>query len=262
MMGIADFAERVGLAPSAVRFYESKGILLPAKRLENGYRCYSEEQVGRAKLINSLRQSGIVLSDIRRFMEAGEDVRVRMLECWRKEAEARLLSIRIANQYLNGFRQDAGSLHLTRWDEPVTMIMQTFTLDKPLQSYTDALEMAAENLRASNLRTQGAGFVRIIESLKHVITIEVGFAVAASAGRRTKSLPQGAHVEVIPPTLFVTVDCSWEDSHVCMQTILYLQRFGFEPSGKRLERHFPHSHKYELMIPVVQSGFRVDLQVT
>lgn len=37
MMTIAQFAERTDMVPSALRFYESKGILIPAERHENGH---------------------------------------------------------------------------------------------------------------------------------------------------------------------------------------------------------------------------------
>lgn len=262
MMSIADFAERTGLPPSTLRFYESKGILRPAERLDNGYRCYTEDQVNHAKLINSLRQSGISLTDIRRFMEAEEIVRAKLLEQWRREAEARMLSIQIANQYLNGIHPNMGSLHLTRWDEPVTLLWQTFTLTKPLNSYSGALGCASDTLRAIKVRTQGTSVIRVIESLKNEIKIEVGFQVAPPIHQIPQSLPLGAYLECIPPTLFITADCSWDDMNVCMRTIRFLQRFGFEPTSKRMERHFPHSSNYELMIPVAQSQFSLDLQVT
>lgn len=61
MMSIAQFAARTGMVPSALRFYESKGILIPAERHDNGYRFYGYHQIQTAKLVNSLRQSGISL---------------------------------------------------------------------------------------------------------------------------------------------------------------------------------------------------------
>jgi len=35
---VAELAERAGIAPSTVRFYERAGLLSPAQRARNGYR--------------------------------------------------------------------------------------------------------------------------------------------------------------------------------------------------------------------------------
>jgi len=35
---VAELAERAGIAPSTVRFYERAGLLSPARRAHNGYR--------------------------------------------------------------------------------------------------------------------------------------------------------------------------------------------------------------------------------
>ncbi|QHT58772.1 MerR family DNA-binding transcriptional regulator [Paenibacillus lycopersici] len=259
MLSIADFAACTGLNPSALRFYESKGLLVPAERLDNGYRRYAASQISQAKMINSLRQSGIGLHEIGRFLHADEASRAVLLKQWRRDTEARMLSVQIAASYLNGIHPSIGSLHLARWEEPVSVLWQPFLLDKPVRSYSEALEQASAGLRACKVQPQGASVIRVAESLRHAIRLEVGFPVK-SAGH--PQLPPGSWIEVIPPTLFVTVDCAWDDMHVCMRTIRYLARFGFEPSGRRLERHFPQLPTYELMIPVSQSRFPLDLQAT
>jgi arsenate reductase len=58
-MKVSELAERAGIAPSAVRWYESVGILPPAARQPNGYREYVEEDVARLRLVVSLRRSGL-----------------------------------------------------------------------------------------------------------------------------------------------------------------------------------------------------------
>ena len=44
-MKIGELARRTGLAASAIRFYESKGLLNAVSRQENGYRDYPLEAV-------------------------------------------------------------------------------------------------------------------------------------------------------------------------------------------------------------------------
>ncbi|HEY4634359.1 MAG TPA: MerR family transcriptional regulator, partial [Candidatus Limnocylindrales bacterium] len=58
-MKVSELAERAGVAPSAVRWYESVGILPPAARQPNGYREYAEEDLARLRLVVSLRRLGL-----------------------------------------------------------------------------------------------------------------------------------------------------------------------------------------------------------
>lgn len=66
-MTISELAERAGIAPSAVRWYESVGILPPATRRPNGYREYVEEDLARLRLVVSLRRLGVGPEDAGRM---------------------------------------------------------------------------------------------------------------------------------------------------------------------------------------------------
>lgn len=61
-------AKRVGIRPSAVRFYERQG-LLAADRLANGYRAYGQEAVGALRFINCAKALGFSLDEIREILE-------------------------------------------------------------------------------------------------------------------------------------------------------------------------------------------------
>lgn len=56
-----DIARIVGIAPSAVRFYERKGILPRAPRGPNGYREYTDDDLCRLRIVVSLRRLGLEL---------------------------------------------------------------------------------------------------------------------------------------------------------------------------------------------------------
>jgi len=58
-MRIAEVAARVGIAPSAVRFYESAGALPRASRARNGYREYDEADLARLRIVITLRRLGL-----------------------------------------------------------------------------------------------------------------------------------------------------------------------------------------------------------
>ena len=82
-MNVSELAREVGIAPSAVRFYERRGILPAAPRHGNGYRRYSDDDLCRLKVVVSLRRLGLELSTAGRLAalcQAGEcDVMARDL---------------------------------------------------------------------------------------------------------------------------------------------------------------------------------------
>jgi MerR family transcriptional regulator, copper efflux regulator len=60
-VNVSDIARMVGIAPSAVRFYERKGILPRAPRQPNGYREYTDDDLCRLRIVVSLRRLGLDL---------------------------------------------------------------------------------------------------------------------------------------------------------------------------------------------------------
>jgi len=75
-MKVSELANRAGIAPSAVRFYEEMGVLPPAPRRPNGYREYGPEELARLRLVVALRRLGLAPVDAGRLatlcMERGE----------------------------------------------------------------------------------------------------------------------------------------------------------------------------------------------
>ncbi|MEY7970691.1 MerR family transcriptional regulator [Saccharomonospora xinjiangensis] len=74
---ISAFAGRVGLTPSALRFYDDCGVLRPAHvDPDSGYRYYDAGQERDAVLLRTLRQAEVPLADITAVL-AGEPDRAR-----------------------------------------------------------------------------------------------------------------------------------------------------------------------------------------
>ena len=75
-MRVSELAQRAGVAASAVRWYESAGILPAPTRQPNGYREYVEEDLARLRLVVSLRRLGLGPEDAGRVarlcLERGE----------------------------------------------------------------------------------------------------------------------------------------------------------------------------------------------
>jgi DNA-binding transcriptional MerR regulator len=72
-MKIQELERKTGLERPSIRFYEKEGLLIP-KRLENGYREYSEEDVVLLKKIKLLRQLGMSVDRIRALQQGNEDL--------------------------------------------------------------------------------------------------------------------------------------------------------------------------------------------
>jgi len=98
-MKIGELAKRSGLAPSAIRFYESRGLLKTASRGLNGYREYQADAVAVLAIIRDAQQAGFSLDEIKQLLP-GEmsnwqhDVLIAALH--RKVADIEALQTRLA----------------------------------------------------------------------------------------------------------------------------------------------------------------------
>ena len=62
-MNVSELGRRVGVAPSALRFYEAEGVLPPPRRGPNGYRTYTDEDLCRVRTLVALRSLGLTLEE-------------------------------------------------------------------------------------------------------------------------------------------------------------------------------------------------------
>lgn len=69
MMTVGAAAKTFGISRTALLYYEKIGLICPSKRADNGYRMYSKDDIGRLKVVMSLRGAGISLTDIRQHLE-------------------------------------------------------------------------------------------------------------------------------------------------------------------------------------------------
>ncbi|MEU6311069.1 MerR family transcriptional regulator [Streptomyces sp. NPDC047014] len=86
-LAIGELARRVGMRPSALRYYESIGLLPPAERAA-GRRVYPAAVVRRIALIRMAQRAGFTLAEIRRLLEA--DSGRGATRQWRALAERKL----------------------------------------------------------------------------------------------------------------------------------------------------------------------------
>jgi DNA-binding transcriptional MerR regulator len=65
MLTIGNVAEKVGIRPSAIRYYETEGIVRPALRAANGYRFYNADAVRTLLFVKRAQALGITLKEIK-----------------------------------------------------------------------------------------------------------------------------------------------------------------------------------------------------
>jgi DNA-binding transcriptional MerR regulator len=67
-MTVTSLARACGLSRTAVLYYESIGLLKPARRTSSNYRVYGERELGRLRRIVAYSRAGLKLSDIRSIL--------------------------------------------------------------------------------------------------------------------------------------------------------------------------------------------------
>lgn len=249
LLTIARFADLTGLAPSALRFYDRRGLLRPARRLPNGYRVYAPEQVAVAHLIHSLRQADVSIADVGEFLSCDADGRRELLAAWRHRLADRLLAMKMADRYLGGVHPEHPQIHLRRWERPSALLWFPATAPPRPLGFIPAILQRRKELRRQDVRVVSSGFVRTLDLVDGCLVGEVGFRVR----RRRATAPQYARVQEVPPTLFATLECGIHDQHAAHRMFRFLDDFGFTPGSLHLERYLPGlTDRYQLMVAVTR----------
>jgi DNA-binding transcriptional MerR regulator len=82
---VSELAERAGVAPSTVRFYERAGLLSPARRAANGYRVFEESALDELAFVNRAKRIGMSLEDIADLVAAWPGGECRSLQARLRE---------------------------------------------------------------------------------------------------------------------------------------------------------------------------------
>lgn len=87
---IGEVARRAGLRTSAIRYYEERGLLRPAERI-NGIRRYDERALERLAVIELAKEAGFRLDEIEQLLAHAGSER----EHWRAMAEGKLAEVEL-----------------------------------------------------------------------------------------------------------------------------------------------------------------------
>jgi len=81
MMAIGEVAERAGVPPSALRFYEHEG-LISSTRTSGGQRRYHREVLRRIAFVRAAQRVGLTLEEIKRALASLPDGRTPTAADW------------------------------------------------------------------------------------------------------------------------------------------------------------------------------------
>ena len=123
----SEFSAATGLSAKALRIYEERG-LLAAARIDpvNGYRRYRSDQVAAASRIALLRQAGISLAEIGRFLARPS---AEVIEGWLADAE---LEITARRRALSALAQAMGLASAARKEKDMTVVIRTVASEEEL----------------------------------------------------------------------------------------------------------------------------------
>jgi MerR family redox-sensitive transcriptional activator SoxR len=105
---IGEFSARAGVAPSALRFYETKG-LVRSTRSAGGQRRYPREELRRVSFVLAAQQVGLSLAEIQEAMASLPDRRVptradwaRLSRSWRPRLDHQIAVLERLRDNLTG----------------------------------------------------------------------------------------------------------------------------------------------------------------
>ena len=132
LVPIGDLARRAGVATSAVRYYERRG-LLDADARQSGQRRYRTETLRRLVFIGMLQDAGLTLDDVGGVLGAST------VDEWKEIAEDRLVALDAEIDRLQRARSYLQGALLCRFDHPLDecAVMGT-EIDRRLQDPRDA----------------------------------------------------------------------------------------------------------------------------
>lgn len=85
-MKVGEVAERAGVSPRLVRYYEAQGLVTPTRQA-NGYRRYDDSHVERVRRIAGLVQAGLATRLIKELFELESAVAEQRPSCPRIVAD-------------------------------------------------------------------------------------------------------------------------------------------------------------------------------
>ncbi len=104
MYSIQDVSKKTGLSAHTLRYYEKEGLITGVERSQGGFRQYTDENLEQLGLICCLKNTGMSLQEIVRFVELthqGEHTLKERVELLREHREVVIRRMSEMQQYLD-----------------------------------------------------------------------------------------------------------------------------------------------------------------
>src|ERR1700761_7618956 len=134
MWTVSQLAKRCGLSRSALLYYESIGLLEPARRTASNYRGYSDRDLLRLQQICAYRKAGLKLEDILAVLDRPESAAAAILKRRLLELDAEIEAKRSHQRAILMLLKDRNSIGANKkmTKEKWTSIMQSAGLTEAL----------------------------------------------------------------------------------------------------------------------------------
>ena len=104
MYSIQDVSKKTGLSAHTLRYYEKEGLITGVERSQGGFRQYTDEDLERLGLICCLKNTGMSIQEIARFVQLaheGDDTLKERVELLREHREQVLSRMAEMQKYLD-----------------------------------------------------------------------------------------------------------------------------------------------------------------
>lgn len=102
-------ARRAGVNIQTLRYYERRGLVVPGRRLDSGYRLYTEDAIRKVLFIKNAQELGFTLREIGSLLRLRAGRAVRCDEV-RRKAEAHARDVRARIERLRAIEKVLGEL--------------------------------------------------------------------------------------------------------------------------------------------------------
>ena len=104
MYSIQDVSNKTGLSTHTLRYYEKEGLISDVERSQGGFRQYTDEDLERLGLIRCLKNTGMSIQEIARFVQLtheGDHTLEERVELLRKHRENVIQRMAEMQKYLD-----------------------------------------------------------------------------------------------------------------------------------------------------------------
>jgi len=124
LVKIGEIAQRAGVSPKTVRYYEQIGVLPEPSRSPNGYRDYDEPSISRLLFIRDAQATGLTLAEITSILDLRDEGQstcrhvIALLERHLSDLDQHIATLRTTRDQLAKMTARAKSLDPTECTDP------------------------------------------------------------------------------------------------------------------------------------------------